>query len=198
MRDLIYIICTFLILTSCNHREVCFDHSHIVNLNVAFDWTYSPEANPETMSLYLFSEDGTNPQRYELLGRDGGIIRVTPGVYHAICLNSDTRNIDCRNKEHISSFLITTKDEDISNVTTSLGLQSQKLPRPKTSAEERIVREPEMLWSGNLHNFEVNKGKESHITLTPIESVIKISMSIHGVQNLRYVSSIRGTLSGLL
>ena len=67
-------------LLSCDHKELCFDHSHIASLKVAFDWVSAPEANPESMSLYLFSEDGTNPQRYELSGREGGTIRVSPGT----------------------------------------------------------------------------------------------------------------------
>lgn len=187
----------YLTVLSCEHKELCFDHSHIVNLKVVFDWKHSPDANPESMSFYLFSEDGTNPQRYELSGREGGTIRVTPGVYHAVCLNSDTRNIDCRDKEHLSSFLITTKDEDASSIATSLGVNSRTLPRTKGTEDERIAREPEMLWTDNLFNFQIKEKRDNQITLLPKKSLVRISIHIYNVQNLRYVSAIRGTLSGL-
>lgn len=184
-------------LLSCDHKELCFDHSHIASLKVAFDWVSAPEANPESMSLYLFSEDGTNPQRYELSGREGGTIRVSPGIYHAICLNSDTRNIDCRDKEHISSFLVTTKDYDATAIVNSLGLKSTTLPRSRGTEDERMVREPEMLWIGCTRSFLVEEGTDNLVTLSPEESVIKLSISIYNVQNLRYVSGIQGTISGL-
>lgn len=194
---LAYTLLLCLTMFSCEHKEMCFDHSHVVNLKVAFDWTSSPDANPESMSLYLFSEDGTNPQRYELSGREGGTIRVSQGIYHAICLNSDTRNIDCRDKEHMSSFLITTKDYDASAITTGLGLENTTLPRSRETEDQRMVREPEMLYTGNIQDIVVEEGADNHITLLPEEAVIKLSISIYNVENLRYVSGMQGTLSGL-
>lgn len=186
-----------LMVVSCTRSELCYDHSHIVDVKVVFDWSKTSDAYPESMSLYLFDEDGTNPQRYELRGYQGGNIRLSPGVYHAICLNSDTRNIDCRNKEHLSSFLITTKDEDISSIVSSLGLKTSTLPRSRGTEDERMVREPEQLWTGRLHNFCVEEGADNSITLLPEESVVPISISIRNALNLRYVSAIRGTITGL-
>lgn len=199
MSRMCYILAMLLIgmLTlSCEHKELCIDHSHIVDLKVDFDWTLAPEANPKSMTIYLFSEDGTNPQRYELNGRDGGTIRVTPGVYHAIYLNSDTRNIDCRDTKHLSTFLITTKDEDLNTMATNLGMGFY-LPRSRGAEDERIVRMPELLWSGNRHNIYVDRYAENTVTLSPQESVMKVSITIEGVKNLNTVSGMIGTLSGL-
>ena len=186
-----------LLAVSCTHKDLCYDHSHIVDVKVLFDWSQAPDAYPESMSLYLFDEDGTNPQRYELRGYQGGNIRLTPGVYHAICLNSGTRNIDCRDKEHLSSFLITTKDEDLSSITSSLGLKTSTLPRARGTEDERMVREPERLWTGRLHSFSIAEGAGNSITLVPEEAVVPISITIRNVRNLRYVSAMRGTITGL-
>lgn len=43
-----------LMLAACQHKELCYDHSHVVSLNVVFDWSEAPDATPASMSLYLF------------------------------------------------------------------------------------------------------------------------------------------------
>lgn len=197
LRYLYLFVISCIALSACEHKDLCYDHSHITNVQVAFDWTLAPDAAPQTMSLYIFSEDGTKPQRYELLGHNGGKIKLTPGTYHAICLNSDTRNIDCRDKEHISSFLITTKDEDASQIATSLGTKGSTLPQTEGTEGERMVREPEMLWSGSLFNIEIKRDSENHITLLPSETSIKVSLTIQNVKNLKYVNAMKASLSGL-
>lgn len=47
------------LLTACEHKDLCYDHSHTTQLEVVFDWTEAPDANPATMSLYLYPEDGS-------------------------------------------------------------------------------------------------------------------------------------------
>lgn len=185
------------IFASCTHKELCYDHSHVVNLSVKFDWSDAPDAYPESMSLYIFSEDGTKPQRYELLGREGGVIRLTRGVYHAVCLNSDTRNIECRNKEDISTFLVTTRDEDGTSSTGSgFGLALSSMVLNGAEMSERVAREPEKLWTGNGYNFVVEHDGDV-MMLKPQQAVIDITISIYNAQNLRTVKTIVGTLSGL-
>ena len=44
--------------TSCEHKELCLDHAHAVEVEVVFDWRNAPNAAPASMSLYLFPGDG--------------------------------------------------------------------------------------------------------------------------------------------
>lgn len=46
-----------LLLTSCNHRELCYDHEHWIDLQVAFDWSEEPAAAPATMVVWFFPAD---------------------------------------------------------------------------------------------------------------------------------------------
>ena len=80
-------------LTSCEHKDLCHDSLHVVNVKVVFDWRKAPDAAPASMSLYLFPTDGGEALRYEFTDRNGGIIRVPVGHYDAFCLNSDTENV---------------------------------------------------------------------------------------------------------
>ena len=39
-------------LTSCEHKDLCYDHYHNTKIQVVFDWKNAPDATPETMRLY--------------------------------------------------------------------------------------------------------------------------------------------------
>ncbi len=58
-------LATALLSGSCAHKELCYDHTHTVDVEVVFDWKNAPDAAPETMSLYLFPKAGGSPLRYE-------------------------------------------------------------------------------------------------------------------------------------
>ena len=98
MKKLFIYLFAALAVASCEHKDLCYDHSHTIDVEVVFDWRNASEAAPESMSLYLFPGDG-EALRYDFTGRDGGTIRVPIGKYEALCLNSDTENIVYRNTE---------------------------------------------------------------------------------------------------
>ena len=52
-----------LLLTSCNHRELCYDHEHWIDLQVAFDWSEEPAAAPATMVVWFFPADAETEGR---------------------------------------------------------------------------------------------------------------------------------------
>lgn len=90
--------------SSCEHKDLCMDHTHTVSLNVIFDWRNAPDAAPASMALYLYSELGGEPLRYDFTDRRGGVIRVPFGRYSALCLNSDTENVTYRNTDQKTTF----------------------------------------------------------------------------------------------
>ncbi|MDE5594877.1 MAG: DUF5119 domain-containing protein, partial [Muribaculaceae bacterium] len=73
-------------LSSCdNQQELCFAHNHDrIPVEVVFDWSECPDANPQTMSLYLFSKGGY--RRHEFEDKNGGKILVVPAAYTAIAV----------------------------------------------------------------------------------------------------------------
>ena len=182
-------------LVSCSHKELCYDHSHMAELNITFDWTEIPDAQPESMSLYLFDDDGTNFQRYELIGHQGATIRVSKGLYHALFLNSDTRNLECRERDHISTFWVATKDEELTGTYAVFSANIVETRKGEDRQNERLARQPEMLWSGSCNDIVVGDG-ENNVTLIPSQSVIRVTINIHNVQNLENISTITGTISG--
>ena len=97
MKKLFIYLFAALAVASCEHKDLCYDHSHTIDVEVVFDWRNASEAAPESMSLYLFPTNGGEALRYEFTDCGGGTIRVPVGNYGALCLNSDTENVTYRN-----------------------------------------------------------------------------------------------------
>ena len=54
----ISVAAAIMLAASCRHKDLCYDHTHMVDLRVDFDWSLAPSAQPSTMVLCLFPTDG--------------------------------------------------------------------------------------------------------------------------------------------
>lgn len=183
--------------TSCEHKDLCYDHAHAVEVEVVFDWRNAPDAAPASMSLYLFPGDG-EALRYDFTGRDGGTIRVPVGKYEALCLNSDTENIGYRNTEHKGTFEVTTQTSPLLGGLSALGVRSEGAPRADGAEDERVALSPDMLWSDHAESIELKHVPvRQRITLYPEQSVCRYTVEIRNAENLKYVFGVSGSISGL-
>lgn len=57
------------VMLSCEHKELYNGIPHVVNARVIFDWQKAPDANPASMSLYLFPVGGGEVVRYDFTDR---------------------------------------------------------------------------------------------------------------------------------
>ena len=185
-------VCLAMLLSSCQHKELCYDHSHIMEVDVVFDWCNAPEASPESMALYLFPQDGGRVLKYDFAGCSGGRIRVSNGVYDAICLNSDTYDICVLDDDRYESLRISTKDLEESSGLSSIGIFS----RIPTAAEEKLATPPETIWSACAENIILGESART-VTLSPVLNVINCAVEIRNADNLRWINNISGSLSGM-
>lgn len=49
----------------CEHKDLCYDHSHMTEINIAFDWADAPDAAPISMVAHFFTMDGEYYRRVE-------------------------------------------------------------------------------------------------------------------------------------
>lgn len=183
--------------TSCEHKELCYDHSDAVDVEVVFDWCNAPDASPESMSLYLFPAGG-EALRYEFTDCRGGTIRVPVGSYEALCLNSDTENVTYRNAERRETFEVTTRTADLLSGLSVLGVLSDGVPRVDGTESERVILPPDMLWSDYAESVELKPTAGTPtVTLSPEMSICRYTVEIRNAANLKYVSGISGSLSSM-
>ena len=184
-------------LSSCHHKDLDYDDSTNVEINVVFDWRNAPEANPSSMATYFFT-GGQNPLRYIFSDITGGIIKIPYGYYDGLCLNSD--NTDwalMRNTSSIDSFEIYTRD---ASTLTSYGISSRALPRDEKTSQERLAATPGMLWSHRCDTIDIPEGT-THRTITfyPEEVVCHYTVDVTDIVNITSISgsSTDATLSGM-
>ena len=180
-------------LTSCEHKDLCYDHYHNTKIQVVFDWKNAPDATPETMRLYLFPIDGGRPRTYEFIDYRGGHVNVPAGRYKALCVNSDTESVLYRNTDSFDGFEAYAP-EGVLNVGGS------PAPRAEGTSGERIAGSPDRLYSDRLYDLVIEPSKESQtVTLYPALSVWRYRVTITNVSNLKYISpdGVSGALTGM-
>ena len=202
MKARVYTIFTMLLmlaLTACEHKDLCFDHAHTVNVNVVFDWRYAPDASPASMAVYLFPADGSEPLRYDFTNREGGVIRVPIGHYDAICMNSDTRDVFTRNTNTPQTFEIFTRPASLIAGLFSLGVRADGVPRADGTENENVASPPEMLWTDNSKERIVLRLTDVSQTITfyPGQVVCNYDVEIRNAQNLKYTSGVSFAISTL-
>ncbi len=167
-------------------------------LQVVFDWRNAPEADPESMAMYLYEEDGHSPMRFIFSNKTGGLIKAPFGTHHAICLNADNTDwARMRNHENIETLEIYTQDA------AEIGSRADDIttvPRPEGTENERIAETPGMLWGSRSNNIAItpHEGMQT-ITMYPKEAVCHYMVDVYNVKNLDEVesSAVDATLSGM-
>ena len=192
-------VLTFLLLlTSCDYKELCYDHNHWTNLELTFDWSQAEDADPKGMTVQFYDTEAktTEPVRYDLKGRYGGQVKLLPGTWNAVAYNYDTEAIRYRGMESIATIEAYTRESTIEE-----GTQIQTrvtMPRPEGAADEPIILEPDMLYgaTGDAFTLDFNS-PERIVTLQSCERVCDVVITINNVPNLNYTSQFGGALSGL-
>ena len=178
--------------SSCEHKELCYDHPHPAEVRVVFDWQKAPGATPESMCAYFLPASGEQALRYDFANRTGGTIRTRQGAHGAFCLNSDAEGVFFRDGE--SSFELTTGNAPVVSGFMSLGTRA---PRARGTEAERVALAPDTLWSDHLEERVHLTERGNTIVFYPELSVCTYTVEIRSVKNLKYVTELSGTLSGL-
>lgn len=181
-------------LVSCQHKDLCYNHPHGVSLEVVFDWADAPEAAPRSMRIWFYPIDGGPPAEFQFEGRDGGTVRLAPGKYNVLCMNSDSKILWIRNTRHFSTFEVYTGEESL---LASLKRSSKNVPVADGTQGQHVVRAPEALYSDKLEAFTVLAEVGQSVTLRPSLSTCTYELEIRNVKNLDLVAQISGTLSGM-
>lgn len=212
-RTLLYIAAA-LALTSCNHKDLCFDHHHTQSLRLVFDWRDAPEASPEGMCVYFYPMEGEDApvRRFDFAGTKGGDLEIQKGRYRVVCYNNDTEAVQLRGTSAFDTHEAYTRQGHIFEPLYGSGAQFSD----NLATDEPVVITPDMLWGCHSLNVEINERGISYlaqydplsragvpvvdsdsIKLFPHEMVCHYSYEIRHVKNLQNASQMCATLSGM-
>ena len=186
-------------LSSCQYKELCYDHSHVVSLKVLYDWSGVPTlAAPEGMSLYFYKDFARSafPEQYDLPGMYGGSIRIEWGSYQALSVNYDTESILYRGMESIGTVEAYTRNSSIEEG-TKIATRAT-MPAAKGTEDQKVTLEPDMLYAGTSDGFSLEMGEQgAEKTVKMSQRVVHFTIYLNNVPNLQYSGQFGGTLSGL-
>lgn len=182
------------LLSSCEQKDLCYDHNHASNVKVTFDWEQYPNANPASMCFYLFPrEEGERTLKREFIGKNGGIAQALVGVsYTALGFNSDARNTSFRYNISTNSIEASSKD---AGTIDRIGISASLLPRAKGTEGERMSMEADSIYSSAsekdiLISLEENdRGDTCKITLSPKRRFCTYRLKIMNIDNQQNLSS---------
>lgn len=175
----------------CEERPLCYDHSHKSPVNIEFDWSLAPEAEPSTMVVWFFPVDGSAGHRYEIIG-DGRSSRagfntslnVPEGTYRMVCHNGNTDN-NIERGHTLSGYEITTYED---NVLSGLSNRADNAPRPDDTESQPVRAQASTLYA-HTHEQTItivaNAPKPYYVCFTPREVTYRCNVRITGVENLQ-------------
>ena len=202
-----------LILSSCRHKDLCIHHPHDTLVRVVFDWKEAPEADPRGMCVFFYPVEGGQPRRYDFNNMQGGDITITVGKYHVLCYNNDTEGILFEGRDDFRSHYVYTRSGDIFEPVFGNGYRSNI----KSTPNQDVVIAPDMMWGCIATDVEITDDgicyhclktrnqddftsviDENHkITLYPIEHTSIYNYQIINVTNLKHVTQMCATISGM-
>lgn len=200
----IAIAAIMLAITSCDHKELCYNHLHTARVNVTFDWRYAPDANPTSMILYLFSEEKGTDDRYDFQDINGGSIVEFAGEYVGMCINGDTQNLryslldEAAISDTRSSLMyITTGTTELLSRLSISAKAAKRAPRANGAEDQRVVLEPDQFWTDKADDISLFASDDAiqQITLYPQQAYCTYTVRVNNVDNIAEVAEVSAALS---
>lgn len=205
------------LFSSCEHKELCYQHPHVKTLRVEFDWRDAPDASPKGMCVYFYPTEGGGGQRFDFKGTTGGEVELRTGTYRVMCYNNDTEAVLFQGIDGFDTHGGYTREGNV--LEPIYGNGANYAPRAEGAEDERVVITPDMMWGCTATEVEISDtgisyvcvpesernawvGKpvvssEQVITLYPHELVCTYTYEVRNVKNLKHAAQMCGSLSGM-
>lgn len=181
-------------MTGCEHKDLCYDHGHSVEINVKFKWDAAPDADPNTMVVNFFSLDGKYVTSREFTSRDGGTVKLEEGEYMILFHNGEMDNVN----EVVDSYDRYSLNTNEETLLAPMSRNMKAPPRPETSTKEPVRTTAETVWAGKKEYVMIDRGKKGQVVeLSPEEVTAHYTVEVVNVENLRDNIDISAALSGL-
>lgn len=221
IRRLVYIIMcamTAVVNSSCEHKELCYQHPHKAVVRLEFDWRDAPSARPDGMCVFFYPAEGEDApvRRFDFTGRTGGLLDIQTGRYRVLCYNNDTESVLFDGMGGFDTHMAFTRE---GSVLESVYGSQAAAPKARGAEDERVVISPDMMWGCTALDVEITENGVSYvcvpesereewagkpvttteqvITLYPHELICTYTYEIRNVSGLEHVTQMCASLSGM-
>ncbi|MGN0238219.1 MAG: DUF5119 domain-containing protein [Lepagella sp.] len=202
--------------TSCDHKDLCFDHSdhapkYMVNIQADYrlDWEQRMEGGVDWQqnwqerfqigynALRPGIPEGLRIQFYNAEGRTyvmntpatGDVVMMMPGEHSLLFYNNDTEYIVF---DDMDSYAL-------ARATTRTRMRSSYRSNPEWEInDERCISEPDMLYGCYIDSYEAKRDVQVNtlnVTMNPV--VFKYLVRYEFSHGLEYVALARGAMAGM-
>lgn len=183
---------------ACRHKDLDDGLEPRARIRVVFDWSDAPDASPAGMCVYFYDSASDRSFRFDLAGRDGGVVDLPYGTWHVITYNNDTETMLFADDHSFGTHLVYSREANLLEGMFGNGLPVA--PRATGTGNEHVTIPTEMLW-GEAHRNHVvrlsDNNEETVVTLRPHELVCTYTFEIRNVENIGQVVSMGAALSGM-
>ena len=191
------------------------------HLQISFDTSECPDANPEGMDLYLYPADGSGKWTFRFTELRGGEIDIPPGQYSLIAFNNDTYRTVVNYPDSYTRCSFSTP---VGNVFEGLeSLTRAAIPGGPPDGEETVIRPPQPMWCARIATVDVAEdgkvsvdgaeipgnsyvdpyapeGTEFHLPVISVplrQAYSKVTVDIEGVENITAISRLCAVMTGM-
>ncbi|MDO4335028.1 MAG: DUF5119 domain-containing protein [Bacteroidales bacterium] len=183
-----------LVMSGCEHKELCYDHGHSAKVEIRIVWDQHPDADPNTMVVNFFTLDGKHVACREFSSRDGGVIKLEAGEYMILFHNGEMESV-AEVVDDFDSYRLNTTEEAL---LAPMSRYLEAPPRPSVSSGEPVRSPAETVWAGKHDYVKIEQGADNQlIELHPREVTARYSVEVINIKNLRDNLDISAALSGL-
>lgn len=205
-----------IILTSCDHKELCYGYSQTTRLTVAYDWRDAPDAAPDGMCVFFYSTDDKTYYRFDFNNASGGEIEVPAGTYRLITYNNDTELVKFAATNSFTRHTAYTRTADLLEPMYGNGVSTSA----KTDNGEGVVMTPDNLWGCvttyvsvseqgvryTTERYDDSRAETAYttvesdnqtITLYPHDMLCHYSYEVRNVENTAHISRVSASISGM-
>lgn len=209
IRPILYsmVVVASLLLSSCNHKELCYHHPHTAKVRIDVDWSQFEKETPTGMTVMIYPHDGGEYVRHLTNTTTHAVVDLEAGLYNTVVYNQSEQEFGTVAFTGMDCFS-TAEVHTVSATSRWYACRAE---------EEKLVMQPE--WIGTDYRMDVevtpamveaageeymaaisqmSKTRSSYViaTHTPQNIIHTISVKVHlkGIYNLR---SARASLTGL-
>lgn len=211
-------------LISCDHKELCFHHDHLITLTLRYDWCDAPDAEVAAMVAFFYptDPDSGNIYRFIFPNSEGGEIEVAEGTYHLLTYNADSELVIAMQTDDYFTHLLYTRlgwlFEPAMGSRSTRSHRNDGIPRSEGAEDEAVVVTPDQMWGFNVVDIEVTKQgvfyecnpfdpdyepdvdievTENTITVYPHDLMCHYSYEVRNVKGLDNVLNLCGAITGM-
>ncbi len=164
----------------CNYKDLVVDNTHMVTINVVYDWENALDAYPDGMCIYFYNlSDGSYYDRWDFSATkaagthvQGGQIKLPAGSYSVITYNNDTEAVYFSGTDKFSTHTAFTTENTVYNAAmgnTGAGMNSKTNSRADTDLDDfatdnTVINNPSMMWGVTALDVVITEDTISYTT----------------------------------